>query len=244
MASSLTKQQMKLSKSMISFSAYRATRIWFSLLFSLKPTNDQNNKETLFSSRSAHGYTNYMQKYRTCCLHGKTHLVWAHGSWFVQIKLSENDLKDRNNSVKTDPELREQLCVMFRHLTENIFLPASSGSCSIGSETPRAPDVHFRLSGEQRCQGMNHREFSCFVWEKKCLYFFTKQDTSIRLTMVLHDSILKPSVFRSLSKKKNPKRKKKHSFQLRLQPSTARKQIGLHCTVKFSTTMVDVMLMC
>lgn len=39
MTSSLTKQQMKLSKSIISFSAYRATRTWFSLLFSLKPAN-------------------------------------------------------------------------------------------------------------------------------------------------------------------------------------------------------------
>lgn len=42
MASSLTKQQMKLSKSIISFSAYRATRIWFSLLFSLKPTQEDS----------------------------------------------------------------------------------------------------------------------------------------------------------------------------------------------------------
>lgn len=40
-ASSLTKQQMKLSKSIISFSAYRATRISFSLLFSLKPSKDK-----------------------------------------------------------------------------------------------------------------------------------------------------------------------------------------------------------
>lgn len=45
MASSLTKQQMKLSKSIISFSAYRATRIWFSLLFSLKPAQEDNTRK-------------------------------------------------------------------------------------------------------------------------------------------------------------------------------------------------------
>jgi len=40
MASSLTRQQVKLSKSMISLSAYRATSIWYSLLLSLNPTQE------------------------------------------------------------------------------------------------------------------------------------------------------------------------------------------------------------
>lgn len=37
MVSSLTRQQTKLSKSIVSPSEYRATSIWWSLLFSLKP---------------------------------------------------------------------------------------------------------------------------------------------------------------------------------------------------------------
>lgn len=37
MATSLTRQQVKLSKSMVSLSAYRATSIWYNLLFSLNP---------------------------------------------------------------------------------------------------------------------------------------------------------------------------------------------------------------
>ncbi len=41
MASSLIKQQTKLSKSMTSFSAYLATRIWLSLLLSLKPVKKE-----------------------------------------------------------------------------------------------------------------------------------------------------------------------------------------------------------
>lgn len=93
MASSLTKQQMKLSKSIISLSAYRATRIWFSLLLSLKPTNRDND-----CSKKVRNQKHWVQlviKSATCSLHSQAHLIRAHGPWLVKIKLSKNDLRNR-----------------------------------------------------------------------------------------------------------------------------------------------------
>lgn len=94
MASSLTKQQMKLSKSIISLSAYRATRIWFNLLLSLKPANtDSDSSKKLYRINSME-LNWWVIKRATCSLHGQAHLIRAHRPRLVKIKLSKNDLRN------------------------------------------------------------------------------------------------------------------------------------------------------
>ena len=95
MASSLTRQQVKLSKSMISLSAYRATSIWYNLLLSLNPEDGtQVRSLTLIIDDwlIINADTSTLKRL-TAIFQRQTQLVRAHTSRFIQIELSEDPLQ-------------------------------------------------------------------------------------------------------------------------------------------------------
>lgn len=202
MASSFTKQQMKLSKSIISSSAYRATRTWFSLLFSLKPK--QEHERSLKQEISFHA------AYKNISVVLLDLIPAASTARRISYELMAPDLSI-SNSLKMPWKNENVTNSNTESLADKstLFLPATFGFCSRGSETPPVLNGHCRLSGQQCVKDSNctftrsqHSDVSKMIRVGNIfgLCVINKEDTSIRLTIVLHVSVLKPSVFISLSK--------------------------------------------
>lgn len=108
MASSLTKQQMKLSKSIISFSAYRATRTWFSLLFNLKPTQDDNKIKVLHFSVDVYTLHDYGNECSTAFIPA------ASTARRISYELMAPDLS-MSNSLKVTCETEADVSTEIQH---------------------------------------------------------------------------------------------------------------------------------
>lgn len=115
-------------------------------------------------------------------------------------KWPEKDVKHVNTEIKSTPPFPS-------------FLPAIFVFCSTVSEIPPIPSGHYHLSGKECVRAANETAMQLFCTQMHIFFknnlqnwgwlgqfcAVSHKDTSIRLTIVLHDSMLKPSVFRSLS---------------------------------------------